>query len=138
MLDTTQLEKALKNYPNFHGVFAVDKLPEQPQHGLYIANTHTSNEPGEHWVLFYKCRDGTIEFFDTFGRKPIQRWKGPWKYSTRIIQSPLSTACGYHVLCFAYLRRFRTFEQIMVWYTEDVIENDKKAKFVARYIYGLK
>ncbi len=138
MLHTDELEKALKRYPDFQGVYAVDQLPKDPKPGLYIANTDPSDKDGEHWVLFYICKEGTIEFFDSFGRKPLERWPGEWKYSTRMVQSPTSNACGYHVLCYAYFRRFRTFEQIMGWYGDDLKENDKKATFVARYIYGVK
>ncbi len=137
MLRTDELEKALKHYPNFNGVFAVDQLPEVPKPGLYIANTDPSDEDGEHWVLYYKCKDGPIEFFDTFGRKPHERWKGEWKYSTRMVQSPLSAACGYHVLCYAHLRRLYAFEQIMGWYGEDLKQNDKNARYVARYVYNV-
>ena len=70
MLNTNDIEKALKNYPNFNGVFAVDQLPGDPKPGLYIANTDPSYKDGEHWVLLYKCKEGTTEFFDTFGREP--------------------------------------------------------------------
>ena len=138
MLMTDELENALKNYPNFNGVFAVDQLPEVAQPGLYIANTDESNEDGEHWVLYYVCNDGTIEFLDTFGRKPHKRWHGDWKYNTRMIQCPLSTACGYHVLSYAHLRRFYPFEQIMGWYGEDLPQNDKIARYIARRVYNVK
>ena len=106
MLHTDELEKALKRYPDFQGVYAVDELPTDPKPGLYIANTDPSYQDGVHWVLFYICKDGTIEFFDSFGRKPLERWPGEWKYSTRMVQSPTSNACGYHVLCYAYPHRW--------------------------------
>ena len=138
MLHTDELEKALKHYPNFHGVFAVDQLPTIPKPGLYIGNTDPSYEDGEHWVVFYICHDGTIEFFDSFGRKPKERWQGEWRYNTRMVQYPLSDACGYHVLSYAYLRRYRTFEEIMGWYGEDLKENDRKATFMARSVYNVK
>ena len=138
MLNTDDLEKALKDYPNFNGVFAVDKLPRDPKPGLYIANTDPSYKDGEHWVLLYKCKEGPTEFFDTFGREPNKMWPGEWKYSTRMVQSPLSTACGYHVLCYAHLRRFYPYEKIMGWYGDDLKENDKQARYVARFVFGIK
>ena len=137
MLTTDQLEKALKNYPFFRGVYAADQLPDEIKRGLYIANTDPSDKGGEHWVLFYKSEDGTIEFFDTFGRKPKLRWDGEWKYNTRIVQSPLSDACGYHVLYFAYLRRFYPFETIIGNYGNNLVENDKHVKRIVNFVFGV-
>ena len=137
MLRTDQLEKALKNYPYFHGVYAVDQLPDQIKRGLYIANTDPSDEPGEHWVLFYKTEDGVTEFFDTFGRKPRKRWDGEWKYNTRIVQSPVSAACGYHVLYFAHLRRFHPFEKIIGNYGMDLVENDMHVTRIVKNVFGV-
>lgn len=136
MLKTDELEKALKNYPNFRGVFAVDQLPDIPKKGLYIANTDYSDEEGEHWVLFNV--DRRIEFFDTFGRTPKQRWDGEWIYNTRMVQSPLSTACGYHVLYFAHLRRFYPFERIIANYSTDLVENDKKVTRIVKNVFHVK
>ena len=136
MLTTDQLEKALKNYPFFHGVYASDQLPDEIKRGLYIANTDPSDKGGEHWVLFYKGEDGTIEFFDTFGRKPKLRWDGEWKYNTRTVQSPISSACGYHVLYFAHFRRFYPFEKIIGNYGTDLVENDKNVKRIVRFVFG--
>lgn len=133
MLRTDHIEKALKSYPNFHGVYAVDKLPKSPRKGMYIANTEPSNKDGEHWVLFNILDSGTIEFFDTFGRQPKKRWTGEWVYSSQVVQSPLSTACGYHVLWFAYLRQMYSFRKILSFYSEDLQENDIAVKnFVKR------
>ncbi len=136
MLKTDELEKALKNYPNFRGVFAVDQLPSIPKKGLYIANTDYSDEEGEHWVLFYV--DRMIEFFDTFGRRPKQRWEGEWIYNTRMVQSPFSAACGYHVLYFAHLRQFYPFEKIIANYSTDLVENDKKVTRLVKNVFGVK
>ncbi len=138
MLDTNKLEEALKFYPNFRGVFAADELPKYPKKGLYIANTDPSDKGGEHWVLYNISSSGTTEFFDTFGRKPKERWPGKWIYNTRIIQSPLSTACGEHVLTFAYLRQFLPFRKILAMYGIDLKQNDNYAKYIVKQAYKLK
>ena len=137
MLKTNQIENALKNYPDFRGVFAVDQLPKFPKKGLYIANTHPSNKVGEHWVLYFIPQAGCYEFFDTFGRKPKERWQGKWLYNTRIIQSPLSTACGYHVLAFAYLRRKHSFRKILSLYGNNLVENDNFVKYIVKQVYNI-
>jgi len=124
MLRTDHLEKALKNYQGFRGVYAVDKLPKIPQVGFYIANTDPSDESGEHWVL-YNVTGDVVEFFDTFARKPIERWPGTWIYSGKVVQSPLSAACGYHVLWFAHMRKTHTFREILALYGNDLRENDR-------------
>ena len=137
MLTTDHIEKALKPYSGFQGVFAVDQLPTIPCRGLYIANTDPSDESGEHWVLFNVTYDGTIEFFDTFGRKPDQRWPGPWLYSNQIVQSPLSAACGYHMLWFAHLRQYQSYRKIMSLYSNNLHENDVFVKLSTKRLFDL-
>ena len=133
MLQTDDLEKALKGYKGFHGVYAVDHLPKRKDMGLYIANTDPSDEGGEHWVLYYVHGD-VVEFFDTFGRTPKERWPGEWLYSGKVVQSPLSAACGYHVLWFAHMRKTHPFREIIGMYGPNLRDNDV---FVERRVKSL-
>ena len=114
VLNTIQLHKILTVdkfvQPLFRGVYARDELPRS---GLYpsclVVNTHSSSEPGEHWLAIYYDMNGICEFFDSFGLPPAAYRLGSYlkRTSTRVkwnhkCYQPLdSNACGYY--CFLYL-----------------------------------
>ena len=53
--------------PNFRGVFMRDTLGKKPRkQECGILNLNTSNEPGSHWVCWYKNGSQRI-YFDSFG-----------------------------------------------------------------------
>ena len=56
----------------FLGAFARDELPNKIEYpACFIANTHTRQEPGQHWLAFYNDKKGICYFFDSYGRSPI-------------------------------------------------------------------
>ena len=55
----------------FRGVFAMNTLPNM-EPGCYIINTHDDDQPGEHWLAVYNDH-GHIEYFDSFGRPPLDK-----------------------------------------------------------------
>ena len=54
--------------PNFRGVFMRDTLPEYPRNTeCGIVNFNTHEQPGSHWVCYYKDGKKRI-YFDSFGQ----------------------------------------------------------------------
>ena len=76
-------KKALSNFelvkyvnilkiPNFRGVFMRDSLPKRPEtveNG--IVNFNTTDQPGSHWVAYFKDGSNRI-YFDSFGQATLQ------------------------------------------------------------------
>ena len=82
------------------------KLP-----ALYLLNTDYNEGEGEHFLSFYVNEKKSCIYFDSFGFSPLEClkkfWKkhgiGPVKFSSRVVQNPLSPYCGYHQVAFAAL-----------------------------------
>ena len=78
-LSNFELERYAKQLeiPNFRGVFMRDTLPEYPRNTeCGIVNFNTHNQPGSHWVCYYKDGRKRI-YFDSFGQitpSEVQRY----------------------------------------------------------------
>jgi len=74
-MNTRQIDHAIRRHVrDFDGVYSSDTLLQcnrRPK--LFVANTHTSDHPGEHWISIYIDRNGDGKYFDSFGRPPSQR-----------------------------------------------------------------
>ena len=96
------------NIPNFRGVFMRDQLPVTPnEKESGIVNLNTSQQPGSHWVMYYK--DGAKRiYFDSFGQitpLEIQKYLKTKKEfeeedsvilrNTDIVQKPNTNICGH-------------------------------------------
>ena len=58
------------NIPNFRGVKMRDELPVKPhKEECGILNFNTHNQPGSHWVCWYKSGSERY-YFDSFGEPP--------------------------------------------------------------------
>ena len=69
-LTNFQLEKLAKylKINNFRGVFCRDTLPKVPnEKEAGIVNLNKSQEPGSHWISYYKDGSKRI-YFDSFGQ----------------------------------------------------------------------
>lgn len=107
-MTTNQLHDALKDLPGFRGVYALDKLPpmNHQRPALYVANTQDSCKIGHHWICIYFPSKGLPEFFDSFARKAFapefRRLLGnTYRHNRLFLQSPISDACGHHVVYYA-------------------------------------
>lgn len=111
MLDTIQVEEALRNIGNFLGVFPKDKLPPESSGTscTFIVNTDSSNLPGQHWIAVYvrTSKEGFV--FDSFGQSPplqVQHWMNirgiSWTCNMRQVQSHESTLCGAYCIYFIW------------------------------------
>ena len=57
----------LLKIPGFRGVFMRDTLPQYPLNvECGIVNFNTSNQPGSHWVCYYRSKNERI-YFDSYG-----------------------------------------------------------------------
>ena len=58
----------LLNIPDFRGVFMRDALPQYPlKVECGIVNFYTSDQPGSHWVCYYRNKNERI-YFDSYGQ----------------------------------------------------------------------
>jgi len=132
VMDTREIEHALRDNRALQGVYALDRLPRENhvRPALYICNTHQSCLPGEHWVAIYFPPTGHAEFFDTFSRRPfkepLRRLLGyPYIYNSRVVQALTSDRCGHHVVNYARQRSAGvTLPEIMRQYSNDLHAND--------------
>ena len=105
--DIQKIAKHLE-IPNFKGVFTRDQLPKKiGNKEAGIVNLNTSNEPGSHWVAYF--RDGSKKiYFDSFGQvipTEIQKYlktKDEYRYNlpviernTDVVQEPNTVICGH-------------------------------------------
>ena len=71
-MNTKQLWSALTLNPKtnfyFDGIFSIDTLQEiKEKPDLIICNTAPSDQPGEHWILFF-FNEKSVDFYDSLGR----------------------------------------------------------------------
>ncbi len=94
--------------PLFKGVKAANRVPTEPQRqqGVYVVNTHTDREPGEHWVVLFFQRD-SLYYFDSYGLPLHPNIAAHLQTRKRIFYNPTRlqgnrATCGnyclYHVL----------------------------------------
>ena len=118
---------------HFRGVFMRDTLPRQgipPHHReCGIMNLNTSNQPGSHWVAYFKD-DGMKRriYFDSFGqitpmeiqkylktKEEFERGTAVIQRNTDIVQQPNTHVCGH--LCLFVLtsltREHLTFQDVL-------------------------
>lgn len=139
-MNTEQIEAALKSnkYTKriFHGVYSVDRLPELSLNVpvACVVNLDGSDKPGSHWVGVYKdSTNESSEYFDSFGNPPpnesqawrIQRFLGlTYKYNNELIQQPLTTTCGQHVIYYIFHKsKGRNLQDIINSYPNS-LDND--------------
>lgn len=105
------------------GVFPANCLPvmrhKHSRNVCFILNTEPQGSPGKHWLAFYfDCVANRLEYFDSFGL-PITMYP----YVSRVLfsksvqvtsvnpfgmlQSDVSTACGFYCVLFLHYRSFR-------------------------------
>lgn len=97
------------------GVYAANQLPREKvtRPCLVIANTKSSDSPGEHWTgFFFPAGNKKAEFFDSFGRPPhkksfmnfIHNNSTSFIYNDKKIQGNWSAVCGQYTILFLYFR----------------------------------
>jgi len=104
-MNTRQIDRVIRHHVrDFDGVYSCDTLPQHNRRPkLLVANTHTSDRPGEHWISIYIDRNGDGKYFDSFGRPPSSTFKRylnvhckTWTYNSTQYQSVASKVCGQY------------------------------------------
>jgi hypothetical protein len=105
-MDTITIIKLLKKFKCFQGVYPLDKIkPFKKRPIAIIVNTDKSNEPGEHWVSIFIDKNGSGEYFDSFGLPPLHdelieylniNCANGWRFNPIALQSDDSTTCGHY------------------------------------------
>jgi len=148
MLDTIEIDKILRweksTAISFRGVYSSDELPvTTPTSSLYVINTDPSTKPGEHWVVVYIGVKRHCDYFDSFGRVPlvksienfVNKNSKACTFNDRVVQSPLSTACGFHCVYFAVRRCLGLdMNSIVGMYTDNLYQNDE---IVRKYVANM-
>ena len=112
---------------------------------FFIANTDDSKKPGQHWVAFYATGRGPLEYFDSYGYKPLNKHFSDYvkenfrkhTYNKKRLQGELSTTCGQYCLSFLF---YRSLGISMDDFTKkfsanDYHENDHKVQDIVEYYF---
>ena len=154
-MDTLEIDRTLQSDPYarelYSGTYPLDQIPNPLQPGrLYICNLDNSTQEGSHWCQVSSLdAPFSITYFDSFGRPPPHELvpslhsqaQTVW-YSDILIQSPLSQACGYHVLLVSLLqaRGYSLVEILTQFYhaqDRDYLRNDAYARAVISTLTSL-
>ena len=116
-------------------------VPHNHKLALFIYNLEPHYMSGSHWVTTY-VRDGTINYFDSFGMPPFQELVNHAKeknlnllHQNRQIQNLYTTTCGYFCLYFLNeMHKGVDYFDLLQVFSFDTEENEK---FIEKYIKRL-
>ena len=135
-MDTKQLLHILKQLCDkyFVDVFPSNHLPvpKYNKSTLFVANTDTCREKGQHWICIYIGVDRNGEFFDSYGRSPeepfrsyLNKYCKYWTFNKKQLQSIASNVCGHYCIFYcAYRCREFGLNDIISWFSSDTGLND--------------
>ena len=112
-------------------------VPHQHKLALFIYNLEPHYMSGSHWVTTY-VRNGTINYFDSFGMPPFQELVNHAKeknltllHQNKQIQNLYTTTCGY--FCLYFLNEMH--KGVDYFYLLQVFDTDTKEneKFIENY-----
>ena len=112
-------------------------VPHNHKLALFIYNLEPHYMSGSHWVTTY-VRDGTINYFDSFGMPPFQELVNHAKeknlnllHQNRQIQNLYTTTCGYFCLYFLNeMHKGVDYFDLLQVFSFDTEENEK---FIENY-----
>ena len=107
-------------------------VPHQHKLALFIYNLEPHYMSGSHWVTTY-VRDGTINYFDSFGMPPFQELVNHAKeknlnllHQNQQIQNLYTTTCGYFCLYFLNeMHKGVDYSDLLQVFSFDTEENEK-------------
>ena len=132
----------IESFSKFYGIYAIDQLIfELPDKECFlVCNTDESFKTGKHWVVIYiNSKTGNIEYFDSLGKKPLDKFLSFMRqdkrniiYNVKRLQSTSSDSCAFFCLYFIYLRcRGIAFKYLLNSFSFSLLENEK---FVREFI----
>ena len=112
-------------------------VPHNHKLALFIYNLEPHYMSGSHWVTTY-VRDGTINYFDSFGMPPFQELVNHAKekdlnllHQNQQIQNLYTTTCGYFCLYFLNeMHKGISYFDLLQVFSFDTKENEK---FIENY-----
>jgi hypothetical protein len=149
-MNTDELIKVLKKYKftrrQFCGVIPINHLPLKKirRPCSFIINTDHSSLPGQHWFAIYLPRRGKIEYFDSYGLKPLNpeiydfiRINGNnWIYNNQRIQDYESKSCGqFCALYIAFRSKGLSRKYFLSLFISDKIHNEKLVNTMFSKLY---
>jgi len=148
-MDTIQINHVMQKYKftknQFCGVIPIDKLPlkKVSRPCSFIINSDKSTLPGKHWFAIYLPKKGNIEYFDSFGLKPLNqevyeffKKNGNWIYNKIQLQSNTSKSCGkFTALYIAYRSKGLTYKDFISIFSKDKYYNEKLIKILFKKLY---
>ena len=111
--------------------------PRPLSHTPCIINLDDFGSLGTHWVCCWSSKNGTYEYFDSFGLLPPLEWEKEMSVheikhffrNNNQIQWEESVRCGYYYLLFLNERNKGTsFANILKMFTDDVLQNERIVK----------
>jgi len=129
----------------FKGVFALDQLPKTIKKQTFlIVNTDKAKDPGIHWLAIYIPKQGCIEYFDSFGRKPdkleiLSYLKNQCiVFNEKQLQNNYSDVCGQYCCVYSWYRccgySMKAF--LKKFSKGNHIENDKLILNIFQKLFG--
>jgi len=106
-------------------------------HSPCIINLDDFGSLGTHWVCCWHAKNGTYEYFDSFGLPPPLKWEKEtlmhgnkhFFRNDNQIQWKQSVRCGYYCLLFLIERNKGTsFANNLKMFTDDVLQNKRIVK----------
>jgi len=132
-----QITQTLHSHPRtrnvFENTYAANTLPDKPVASrpvAYVVNLSPLEKIGSHWICMYFPKVGLPEYFDTFVSEVpshFEKFMGEeYKRNLGIVQHPLTTSCGQHVIFYIFQRcNNKTMEQILAEYSDrNLLTND--------------
>ena len=102
-------------------------------HSPCIINLDDFGNLGTHWVCCWRSKNGTYEYFDSFGLLPPLEWEKEMSVhgikhffrNDNQIQWEQSVRCGYYCLLFLNERNKGTsFANVLKMFTDNVLQNE--------------
>lgn len=143
-LDILKLIEPFKRLNIFKGVFACDNLPSKfSTPAAFVINLSRHNSRGSHWVGLYIYKNGTAEYFDSFGFYPIQyeiqlfirKHCKNLVYNKKQIQHISSNKCGKFVYLFILVKMYEfDFNNILNMFSINLTVNDIIIENILSYL----
>lgn len=135
-----EIERKLKNLPNFIGVFARNTLPPIVKSPFaLICNTDLIQEPGTHWIAIYCDENGVGDYFDSYGLPPLytefeyflqRNCPNGFLHNRITLQCFDCVTCGEYCIAFILIRLHNgSYADFISLFTSNPKINDKLIKY---------
>ena len=144
-MNSNELRCVLSRDPKIHNVdvCAFDEFTEYVKRNkvieddsVFIVNSETSKNSGEHWLLIYVKDIKQVYFIDSFRKleNVLYQIRNEVKFLNKTqLQSSFSNLCGEYCVFFAFnLCRDKSLREILNYFSYDFSRNDESVKSFMR------